>query len=214
MIDAGARLRVARGIGKTETAASVEVFETLKRRGHPTTPPATISDGHGGIGEALRAVYGEVPAYRGRGRPPTVKRAGADWRYLQMVKQRDERHRVVGSELRAIYGDEAALVDLLGGSTAYVERTHLTMRHMSGRLVRKGLGFSKALVMHRSAAAWEDAVYNLTRPLKTLREEEAPAAGRFERRWRARTPAMAAGLTGHVWSVAELLRTLPVLVNT
>jgi hypothetical protein len=85
---------------------------------------------------------------------------------------------------------------------------------MNGRLVRKGLGFSKALVMHRASAAWEDAVYNLVRPLKTLREEVTPEASRFERRWRARTPAMAAALTDRVWSVAELLRALPVLVNT
>jgi hypothetical protein len=214
LIDAGTRLRVARGIGKTETAASVEVFETLKARGHPERPPALISDGHGGIGEALVAAYGEVPAYRGRGRPPTVKRAGDGWRYLQAVKRRDERGRVVGAEVKAVYGDEAEMVGLLGRSTAYVERTHLTMRHMSGRLVRKGLGFSKALAAHRASAAWEDAVYNLTRPLKTLREEVRPGARRYERRWRARTPAMAAGLTGHVWSVAELLRAQPVLVNT
>jgi hypothetical protein len=204
---------VARGIGKTETAASVEVFATLKARGHPEAPPATISDGHGGIREAMVAVYGKVPEYSGRGRPPTLKQAGDDWRYLQMVKQR-EGYRVVGTTPKPIYGDEAEVRELLGQSTAYVERTHLTMRHMSGRLVRKGLGFSKALTMHRASGAWEDAVYNLTRPLKTLREEVSPEVGRFRRRWRARTPAMAAGLTDHVWSVEELLRALPVLVNT
>ncbi|MGI9174821.1 MAG: transposase, partial [Rhodothermales bacterium] len=149
---------MARGIGKTAAAASVEVFETLKARGHPQAPPAPISDGHGGIGEAMGTVYGAVPEYRGLGRPPTVKRAGADWRYLQMVKQRNEQHRVVGVEPKPIYGDEAAVQEHLGQSTAYVERTHLTMRHLSGRLTRKGLGFSKALAMHRASGAWEDAV--------------------------------------------------------
>jgi len=109
----------------------VLAFETLKRRGHPTTPPATISDGHGGIREALVAVYGAVPEYCGLGRPPTRKQPGDDWRYLQMVKQRDEHRRVVGVEMKAIYGDSADLITQLGQSTAYVERTHLTMRHMS-----------------------------------------------------------------------------------
>ncbi len=175
MIDADTRLRVARGIAKSESEASVEAFEALKRRGHPATPPALLSDGHGGIREALVAVYGAVPEYRGVGRPPVRKQPSADWQYLQMVKQRDEHYRVVGVEMRAVYGDEAALVAHLGQSTAYVERTHLTMRHMSGRLVRKGLGFSKAVAMHRASAAWEDAAYNLTRPLKTLREEEVAA---------------------------------------
>ena len=35
MIDMDSRLRAARGIEKTETLASIEVFQTLKRRGHP-----------------------------------------------------------------------------------------------------------------------------------------------------------------------------------
>ena len=39
MIDMDSRLRVARGIAKTETEASIEVFETLKGRGHPDGPP-------------------------------------------------------------------------------------------------------------------------------------------------------------------------------
>ena len=50
----------------------------------------------------------------------------------------------------------------------FCERTHLTMRQFNTRLVRQGLGFSKALSMHRLAAALEEAVYNLVRPLKTL----------------------------------------------
>ena len=38
---------------------------------------------------------------------------------------------------------------------------------------------------------WEDTVYNLSRPVKTLRVE---GAGDPCRRWLPRTPAMAAGL--------------------
>ena len=53
MLDIDTRLRVARGIAKTETEASVKVFETLKERGHPEAPPPTVSDGWGGIREAM-----------------------------------------------------------------------------------------------------------------------------------------------------------------
>jgi hypothetical protein len=64
MIDMDSRLRVARGIAKTETEACIEVFETLKRRGHSHAPPPTISDGWGGIDDAMVDVYGVVPEYR------------------------------------------------------------------------------------------------------------------------------------------------------
>lgn len=204
MLDIDTRLRVARGIAKDETQASVEVFATLKRRGHPKAPPPTISDGWGGIDEAMIEVYGQVPEYRGRGRPPTKKRPQPGWQYLQMVKQRHN-GRVVGTVLRVIYGDEAEVLALLGQSTAYIERTHLTMRHFNSRLVRKTLAFSKDLEMYRAAAAWEDICYNLTRPLKTLRLE---LVGDPKRRWCPQTPAMAAGLTDHVWTVKELLFTV------
>ena len=206
MIDADTRLRVARGIGKTETAASKEVFQTLKRRGHPNAPPPTVSDGWGGIREAMVEVYGKVPEYPGRGRPPTRKRPQPDWQYLQVVKKR-ENGRVVGVRLRVIYGDKEQVLQLLGSSTAYVERTHLTSRQFNSRLVRKTLGYSKIVEMHRATATWEDIVYNLVRPLKTLRLE---VFNDPTRRWLPRTPAMAASLTDHIWTVKELLTTLPI----
>lgn len=210
MMDMDSRLRVARGIAKTETEASVEVFQTLQRRGHPDAPPPTVSDGWGGIDDAMVEVYGVVPEYAGIGRPPTLKRPQSGWQYLQVVKQR-ENGRVVGVKLRVIYGDEEKVLALLGNSTAYVERTHLTMRLFNGRLTRKTLAFSKSLEMYRASAAWEDMVYNLVRPLKTLRQEVFDAP---HRRWNPRTPAMAAGLTDHFWTVKELLTTVVLPNNT
>ncbi len=69
-----------------------------------------------------------------------------------MVKQR-ENGRVVGVKTKTIYGeDEREVLELLGQSTSYVERTNLTSRHMNGRLVRKTLGYSKELGMLRGCA--------------------------------------------------------------
>jgi hypothetical protein len=209
MIDMDTRLRVARGIAKTETKASQEVFETLKRRGHPDAPPPTISDGWGGIDDAMVEVYGLVPEYQGVGRPPTRKRPLPGWQYLQMVKQR-ENGRVVGIKLRVVFGDKEKVLALLGKSTAYIERTHLTMRLFNGRLTRKTLAFSKQLQMYRASAAWEDLIYNLARPLKTLRLEVNDS----HRRWQPRSPAMAAGLADRIWTVKDLLTTVVLPINT
>jgi hypothetical protein len=188
------------------------VFQILKRRGHPDAPPPTVSDGWGGIDDAMVEVYGKVPAYKGRGRPPTRKRAQPGWQYVQMVKQR-EHGRVVGIKVRVVFGDPIETLDRLGESTSYIERTHLTMRLFDGRLTRKTLAFSKDVEMYRASAAWEDLVYNLARSLKTLRTE---VFGDPKRRWKPRSPAMASGLTDHIWTVKELLTTVvpPTLNNT
>ena len=118
---------------------------------------------------------------------------------------------MVGDELRVVLGDPIKTIELLGRSTSYIERTHLTMRLFNGRLVRKTLAFSKDVGMYRASAAWEDLIYNLARPLKTLRLE---VFGDPKRRWKRRSPAMAAGLTDHIWIVKELLKTVvPPLPN-
>ena len=63
--------------------------------------------------------------------------------------------------------------------------------------------FSKELRLLKATSALEDALSNFTRPLKTLRVElENPSK---KARWQRRTPAMAAGLTDHIWTVKELL---------
>jgi len=212
VIEIETRLRVGRGIAKTEQQASAGALRQLKRRGHPQGPPPLVSDGFGSNREAILLVYGQVPPYKGIGRPPTRRRPVEGLRYLQVVKHHDERGRFLGTTKRVVFGpaDEVAS---LSEATSFVERTHLTSRQMNARLMRKGLGFSKALAMHKAACAWEDGLYNLVRPLKTLRQEIYPEALRFQRRYEARTPAMAAGLTNHVWSVKELLRTTALLFN-
>lgn len=74
-------------------------------------------------------------------------------------------------------------------STSYVERQNLTMRMMMRRLTRLTNAFSKKWENLDKALALHFAFYNFCRVHKTLRV----------------TPAMEAGLTNHVWSIAELL---------
>lgn len=206
LLDVDSRMRVARAIEKDETQATISLFRVLQRRGHPDGPPPIISDGWGGIDEAMVEVYGQVPEYSGVGRPPSRKKPGPGWLYLQMVKQRNEHGRLQGIRLRAIFGTLADVVALLGVSTAYVERSHLTSRLFNSRQARRTLAFSKDLELYRAAAAWEDAYYNLIRPHKSLRLAVDDA---LPQKWSPRTPAVAAKLTDHIWTVKELLTTIP-----
>ena len=95
-------------------------------------------------------------------------------------------------------------LDVVGAHTSCVERTNLTSRHINGRLVRKTLSFAKQLEMLKASSVREDMVYNLTRPVKTLRLE----VNEERRRFQPRSPAIAAGLTDHIWTIKELLITV------
>ena len=194
---------MGRAIGKTEEEVARDLMAQLKDRGHPDAPPAMATDGKGDYREALLETWGQIPEYSGVGRPPTVKRPQPEWQYLQVVKTRSG-SRLIGVTIKVIYGDPESVPDVVGAHTAYVERTNLTSRQMNARLVRKTLSFSKAVQALKDASAWEDWVYNLTRPLKTL----AIRINDGQRRWQPQTPAMEAGLTDHIWTVKQLLLTV------
>jgi IS1 family transposase len=74
-------------------------------------------------------------------------------------------------------------------STSHVERQNLTMRMQMRRLTRLTNGFSKKLANLKAAVALHIAHYNFLRLHGTLKT----------------TPAMAAGVTGHIWTWEELL---------
>lgn len=119
-----------------------------------------------------------------------------------------------GDYRTVVDGDPAEICAQLGGHTAYVERTNLTARQMNGRLVRKTRSYSKQVEALEAACAWEDWVYNLTRTVDTRSIPDRDEQGC--RRWQRQTPAMEAGLTGHRWTIKELLTTVvaPEPLNT
>jgi hypothetical protein len=136
LIETHTRLRAGRGLGHNETEAAIDLWTCVQRRqAHHDSPPPLVSDGWGGHREARVAVYGHVPPYRGRGRPPTRKQPDATWQSTQMVKPHDAQGHFIGVDIRMVYGN-ADTLNITGQSTAYSERTNLTARHMNSRLVR------------------------------------------------------------------------------
>lgn len=207
LLDSPTRLRAGRVFAKSESEASLALMRQVRERGHPDEPPPLVSDGGTGCADAMIAIWGQVPPHLGQPRKPTRKQALPLWMHLRVRKARDEKRRIVGLNYQVVFGDEATVLGLLGGGTAYIERTHLTMRHSNARLTRKGLGFSKKLTTHKAMAAWEDLVYNLIKPLKTLQKAASSDCGR---KWEPQTPAMAAGLSDHPWTFKELLTRIPI----
>lgn len=93
-------------------------------------------------------------------------------------------------------------------NTSFVEplRVNLTLRHLVSRLKRRGLNFSKKreyLVWHLQLAI---GYYHWVCPHRGLRlhlAEPVPTRG-TPKKWEQRAPAMAAGLTDHIWALEEL----------
>jgi hypothetical protein len=87
-------------------------------------------------------------------------------------------------------------------NTSYIERDNLTLRQELRRLTRKTSGFSKNRRELQQALDFIDAHDNFVKPHRSLRLRNA---SRVPRLWIARTPAMAAKISDHVWTLEELL---------
>jgi IS1 family transposase len=85
--------------------------------------------------------------------------------------------------------------DLAKASTSYVERQNLTMRMGMRRFTRLTNGFSKKVENLAFAVSLHYMHYNFARPHKTLTKV---------RNGYPTTPAMAAGVADHVWTLTEI----------
>jgi IS1 family transposase/transposase-like protein len=169
--------------------------------------------------QALLNTYGEwyQPQRRGtRGAyPKPRRRPRPDLLYAQVVKRR-QRGRVVEVSTRVVFGTPEAVTAGLAQSpvsqtvnTSFVERDNLTQRQSNRRLTRRTNAFSKDLTWFEKQLWLSMAYYHLVLPHQSLREvipspEPTRGAG-SPRKWRPVTPAMAAGMTDHVWTTSELL---------
>jgi IS1 family transposase len=158
--------------------------------------------------EILEA-YGETvePPRTGKpGRPAKpYKVPPKDLQYATVHKIR-EKGRVIKVEKRVIFGTLIAVLAALAASlvstvvnTAFVERNNGTDRNRNGRKVRKTYCFSKEWKVHEAVTYFTMYSYNYCWSVRTLRVKSPDDT------WAQRTPAMAAGLTDHVWSLTEWL---------
>ncbi len=95
-------------------------------------------------------------------------------------------------------------------NTAFIERVNLTLRQSVSALIRRSWSTAKLAPQLLVHLEWWRAYYHFARPHEALRVAlPAPlqrGENRLPRRYRQRTPAMAAGLTTRRWTVQELLR--------
>ncbi len=193
--------------GKRDGVTCGRLIREVHDRTGGRTDLLITSDEHAPYETSIHDVYGvEQPRPRrpGPGRPPKpVKVVPAELCYAT-VRKRREKGRVVEVVRTVVFGTLCLLAALLGRSTAsttintsFVERNNGTDRHQNARKRRKTYAFSKDLTMHRAATYFIGYSYNFCWPVRTLRARGPDGP------WQARTPAMASGLSDHIWSLEE-----------
>jgi len=154
-------------------------------------------------GAFLRIAYRVVhrrrrsASQRGR-RPGPVLAPREDLRVAVVNKVRDARGKLVKVLRFALYGTLKGAKKIIADSgigrrinTSFIERLHATMRGQTARLFRRTRAGSMLVgLLQHQLWLWRD-VYNWLRVHRSLQ---------------GRTPAMAAGLTDHLWSVPEYVR--------
>jgi len=173
-LDADTKLCVSYLVGGRDGLWAKEFMEDCARRIKGRVQVTT--DGHKAYLEAVEDAF------------------GADIDYAQLQKiygaptdaemRRYSLAQCIGADMKVVSGDP----DPKHISTSYVERHNLTMRMGMRRFTRLTNGFSKKIENHIAMVAIHAVYYNFARIHKTLRS----------------TPAMAAGLSDHVWSLEEI----------
>src|SRR5215831_3391418 len=204
------RLMIAAIVGPRTLETAKEVVAATKAR--VAGSPAFFSDGFTCYLAALIAAFHVVTTFartgkRGRPRKPRCEPHPA-LVYGQLVKQKKQ-GKLLTLSTRVVLGAERLTQLGLTISTALVERVNLTLRQALAPLVRKTASFCKDRERMRQRVVLFQVFYNMARPHMSLRQplplHERTCHGAIQPRWRQRTPAMAAGMTDHIWTFRELL---------
>jgi IS1 family transposase len=194
------RLMLAFLIDAQEPSLAEPLVDRTEGRLRGGSWPVWVSDGMDAYGEALKnrhCILQTYPRTGKRGRPRRDKLVACPrLRYGQVVKERDGRHRVIGVFKRSRYGE----IPLNRITTVHIERHNLSLRQENRRLNRKTIAFSKTVTGLTYQLLLYQGYYHFVRPHQGLRLRIPPhETGR--RKWQPRTPAVAAGLTDHIWSL-------------
>ena len=177
-------------------AALVEpVIQQVRAAAQPGQPILFAVDGFKAYVTCILKVFRDPVRTGKRGRPRLI--VWTDLHIVQVVKQRLGR-RLVSISRRLAHGSRARAEDLMQMTqvtvgrinTAYIERLNATLRTSLPALVRRTRTPSGTHARLEAALFWTGCVYNFCDVHATL----------------AGTPAMAADLTDHVWSIDELIR--------
>jgi IS1 family transposase len=205
-VTADSKLVVSLVVGKRTYEQTQALVHDAKRRLRARHLPVIFTDAYAGYESAILEAFGRrypAPAHGSSGRSRrSILRWPQGLAYGQVKKQYKGRG-IERVEVRVLYGKARLqhVLSLLGYkqiNTSVIERHNGTSRLRNQRKVRKTLAFSKVPRYHRWMSWLSVGLYNFCRSHRSLQIIQGAQVHH-------RSPAMAAKLTDHIWTVREWL---------
>jgi len=216
-IDPVTKLLLTIDVGDRTLAMAQRVVHQVVQVLAPGCVPLFLTDGFKEYATALLAHFGQwvqPPRRQDQGPHPKPR-----WMplpqllYAQVIKT-VRRRRLVRVRHRVVFGTLEAVQQVLAAcgwqiNTAFIERVNLTIRQHVAAVGRRVMTLCKGAEGLRQQLALYHVYYNFCLPhaslwVPVLQSEPTPGHG-STKLWQPQTPAMAAGLTDHVWSLREVL---------
>jgi IS1 family transposase len=216
-IDLQSKLLVAITVGPRTQAMAQRVVHQVMEVLAPGCIPLCVTDGFKEYMSALLSHFGYwvQPEHR-QAKGPVPKPRWMplpELLYAQVIKT-TRRRRLVRVSHRVVFGTCEAVPQVLAAcgwqiNTSFVERLNLSLRQHVAAIGRRTSALCKGKEGLRQQLALFHVYHNFVLPHASLRQPllvPEPTNGLGSAKvWRPRTPAMAAGLTDHVWTLREVL---------
>src|SRR5216684_790697 len=216
-MDPESKLLLALDVGNRTLAMAQRLVHHVAQVLAPDCAPLFLTDGFKEYTTALLTHYGQwvqPPRRQAQGPAPKPR-----WmplpqlRYAQVVKT-VRRRRLIRVRHRVVFGTLEAVQQVLAAcgwqiNTAFIERVNLTIRQHVAAVGRRVSTLCKGEEGLLQQLAVFHCYYNFCLPHASvclpLPQPEPTNGSGSARQWRPCTPAMAAGLTDHVWTLREVL---------
>jgi len=216
-IDPQSKLLLAIAVGPRTQAMAQRIVHQIVQVLAPGCVPLFLTDGLKQYRTALLSHFGSwVQPARCQATGPVPKPRWMplpELLYAQVIKT-TRRRRLVRVSHRVVFGTCEAVQQVLAAcgwqiNTAFVERLNLTIRQHGAAIGRRVSTLCKGEEGLDQQLALSHGYDNFCLPHGSLRQplpQPVPTNGTGSaKQWQPRTPAMAAGLTDHVWALQEVL---------
>jgi IS1 family transposase len=216
-LDPVTKLLLTLDVGDRTLAMAQRVVHQVVQVLAPGCVPLFLTDGFKEYTTALLTHYGQwvQPAHqRAQGPTPQPRWMPAPGLLYAQVVKTVRRRRLVRVRYRVVFGTLAAIEQVLAAygwhiQTAFIERVNLTIRQHVAAVGRRVMTLCKGEEgLHQQLALYH-VYYNFCLPHASLRQPLPQPlltnGNGSAKRWQPQTPAMAAGVTDHVWSLREVL---------